>query len=83
MAKQINKGLDFNNVNETWNKNEQNRPVGNPQQTSTERSESTGRADLDRVIKKEAKEYDTTNKEDQLLSGDRATINDDDRTDES
>jgi hypothetical protein len=80
MAKGIHKGTEFNNINETWNQNERNNPGGNaPGQEASAPNANTGREDLDRVIKEEATEYDTTNKEDQLLSGERASINDDDK----
>ena len=73
MAKGIHKGTEYNNVQETWNQNQRN-SAGSEVPAS---SPSTGRTDLDRVIEEESIEYDATNKEDQLLSGDRASVNDD------
>jgi hypothetical protein len=78
MAKSIHKGTEFNNVKETWNQNERLSSGSDaPGQPISAPSGNTGRDDLDRVIEEEAIEYDTTNKEDQLLSGDRASVNDD------
>lgn len=72
MAKGIHKGTELNNVQETWNENERRRAEG----------EDTGRQagvdeNLQQVISKEAAEYDRDNKEDRLLGGDRASVNDD------
>lgn len=81
MAKGIHKGTEFNNVNETWNQNERNRTPGNtPDQERNTSEETTDPANLDRTIKEEAAEYDTANKEDRLLSRDRATLKDDEET---
>jgi hypothetical protein len=78
MAKSIHKGSEFNNIQETWNQNERNNADSNAtNQPVSAPASNTGREDLDRLIEEEATEYDTTNKEDQLLSGDRASVNDD------
>jgi hypothetical protein len=39
---------------------------------------STTDENLERVIKEESSEYDNANKEERLLSGDRASVNDED-----
>ncbi|HEY0039106.1 MAG TPA: hypothetical protein VGB71_00515 [Flavisolibacter sp.] len=74
MAKSIHKGTELNNVQETWNENER-------------RGEETGAAggadepslvsdDLQQTIKEEATAYDNANKEDRILGGDRASVDD-------
>ena len=76
MAKGIHKGSELNNVSETWDQNERQRESGNaPRREDTD--EVSGGNDLEQVIKEEAAEYDNVNKEDRLLSGERASINDD------
>jgi hypothetical protein len=78
MAKGIRKGSELKNISETWDQNERNRKSGNV--PGTERNASNddmGENDLDRVVKEEAAEYDHTDKEDRILGGDRASINDD------
>lgn len=78
MAKGIHKGSEYNNVQETWNQNERNNTGSDTSNQPVSAPDSnTGRDDLDRVIEQEATEYDTTNKEDQLLSGNRASVRDD------
>lgn len=77
MAKGIHKGTEYNNVQETWNQNEKNTTSPDRSNLPVNTTGNTGRNDLDRVIEEEATEYDTTKKEDQLLSGDRASVNDD------
>jgi hypothetical protein len=73
----IHKGTELNNVNETWNRNEQMRErgddagAGNPATGTTTISN-----DLEQTIHKEAAEYDDANKEDRLLDGERATVKD-------
>lgn len=37
--------------------------------------------DLDRLVKQEASEYDNINKENRILGGDRATVNDEQGSD--
>ncbi len=78
MAKNIHKGTELNNISETWDQNERNRAGGDtPSAAGAEDNAATGNADLDRVIKEEATEYDNTSSEDRLLGGERATLNDD------
>ena len=43
---------------------------------------STTDENLDRVIKEESSEYDSANKEERLLTGDRGSVNDEDALDE-
>jgi hypothetical protein len=73
------KGTELNNVKETWDQNERNLQAGGADGSVPE--ESTPTSNLDKLIKQEASEYDNTNKEDRTLSGDRATVNDDDTSD--
>jgi hypothetical protein len=74
----IHKGTELNNVNETWNENERRRQQGEDSPMSGARGDAGAVPDeLQKVIQEEAAEYDNTNKEAQLLSGDRATLNDD------
>ena len=77
MENSIHKGTEFNNIQETWNQNERTGAGSNATDQPISAPNNTVRNDLDRVIEKEAIEYDSTNKEDQLLSGDRASVNDD------
>ena len=71
----IHKGSELNNVNETWRQNEQNRgSEAAPQRIDT--SSSIIDEDLQNDIKAGAAEYDNANKEDRLLGGDRASVND-------
>ncbi|HEY1114334.1 MAG TPA: hypothetical protein VGE66_12265 [Chitinophagaceae bacterium] len=72
MAKGIHKGTELNNIQETWNENERRRAAGEDVGRQTGVGE-----ELQQVIREEAAEYDNNNKEERLLSGDRATINDD------
>jgi hypothetical protein len=77
MAKQIHKGSEFNNVNETWNENERRRESGNAPMDNASSDEVIPASELQRMISDEAAEYDQANKEDRVLGGDRATVNDD------
>lgn len=70
MTKNIHKGTELNNVKETWQQNEG--------KTENASAPSTTGNDLDQVVKEEASEYDDANKEERLLSGDRASVKDDD-----
>ena len=72
------KGTEFNNVIETWDQNEKNLQNDS---ASGAKSETPGEVapanELEQLIKQEAAEYDGENKENRVLSGDRATVNDD------
>lgn len=73
------KGTEYQNVIETWEQNERNKLNTDP--VSKEGSDLTDLGagnDLEHLIKQEAFEYDHENKENRVLGGDRATINDDD-----
>lgn len=71
------KGTELNNVNETWQQNERLRERGESRiDTANNRSTATNE-DLDQTIREEAAAYDEANKEDRVLGGDRATVNDD------
>lgn len=77
MAKQIHKGSELINVSETWEENERKRQEGSLPAREEPVSADTGNTELDRVVREEAAAYDQENKEDKLLGGDRATVNDD------
>jgi hypothetical protein len=76
MAKGLHKGTELNNSKETWDQNERNlrneRGGGGAGQANTEQPAT----DLERIVREEASEYDNANKEDRILGGDRATVND-------
>lgn len=74
MSNNIHKGTELNNVKETWRQNEK-------EQSNTSNSSSSGEP-LDRTIKKEASEYDRADKEERLLRGDRASVNDEGASEE-
>jgi hypothetical protein len=67
------KGTELNNVKETWNQNERLRQSGQVADDAP-----TGLSgDLEETIRKEAAEYDSANKEERVLDGDRATVSSD------
>ena len=69
MPKNIHKGTELNNVRETWEHNEKER---------SDRTRPAGTDEnLDRIVKEEAAEYENANKEERLLSGERASVSDD------
>jgi hypothetical protein len=68
MSKSIHKGTELNNIKETWNQNERDGLNRNAPSTTNE--------DLEREIENEASEYDKANKEERLLTGDRASVDD-------
>lgn len=72
MPKNIHRGTELNNVRETWEQNEK-------ENVGTGKSSTTGE-NLERIIEEEASEYENANKEERLLEGDRASVNDDDRS---
>jgi len=69
MSKHVHKGTELNNVRETWNQNEKEQTKIN--------GPVTGNESLENKIHEEAREYDDANKEDRLLGGERASVNDD------
>ena len=74
----IHKGTELNNVKETWQQNENENRGGAPERLNTSGDEATGvDSDLQQTIREEAAAYDKANKEDRLLGGERATMNDD------
>lgn len=74
MAKGIHKGTELANVKETWNENEKR---GADESNAVTNDDATSVSnDLQQTIEEEASEYDEANKEDRLLSGERATIDD-------
>jgi len=70
MENNIHKGTELNNVKETWQQNERNKE-------SNESADMPAASELDRVVRKEATEYDEANKEERVLGGDRASVRDD------
>lgn len=77
----IRKGRELNNVNETWQRNEQLRKSGGGDDKMP--AASTISNDLQQTIHEEATEYDNANKEDRLLEGNRASVNDDHNGDDN
>ncbi len=70
-------GTELNNVQETWNQNERLRANEGASETNNNTPEAAAPAtELDRIIKEEASEYDNENRENRLLGGDRASVND-------
>ena len=82
MAKGLHKGTELNNSKETWDQNERNlrneRGGGGSEHADTEQPAT----DLERIVREEASEYDNANKEDRILGGDRATVNDEETGEE-
>ena len=72
-------GSEYKNIIETWDENEKKRAEGNAAANpkNNPEDEVPARNDLEQLIKQEAAEYDNENKENRILSGDRATVNDD------
>jgi hypothetical protein len=84
MENSIHKGTELNNVKETWDQNEKNKENENTGKTETENSKAApAKTELEKIIKQEATEYDEENKENRLLTGERATINDEPGSDTS
>ena len=79
MSNNIHKGTELNNVKETWRQNEKEQ--SEKEQSNTNNPSSAGET-LDRTIKKEASEYDRADKEERLLTGDRASVNDEGASEE-
>ena len=72
----IHKGNELNNVRETWQQNEQNRQNERaPQRIQTGNSSQLDE-DLQKDIQEGAAEYDRADKDDRLLDGNRASVND-------
>ena len=77
MESSTHKGSELNNVSETWDKNERLREKRNSAGTEGNTSdEPAPENELEQLIKQEASEYDNENKENRILGGDRATVND-------
>ncbi len=77
MENNTHKGSELDNVRETWDQNERLREkenlAGMEGNTSGEQAPEN---ELEQLIKQEAREYDNENKENRILGGDRATVND-------
>ena len=72
------KGSEYQNVIETWEQNEKNKNQDQANPTAEhDAAEPSTRNNLDQVIKQEGDEYENDNKENRVLGGDRATVNDD------
>jgi hypothetical protein len=69
----IRRGSELNNVKETWDQNERDPDRG----VRPEPVRNTSADELQETVQREAAAYDRASKEDQLLGGDRATVNDD------
>ncbi|WP_207496906.1 hypothetical protein [Aridibaculum aurantiacum] len=70
------KGSEFKNVQETWDQNEQN-DANKEASADAPATPATNDDALQQTIKNEATEYDQADKEERLLGGERATVNDD------
>ena len=69
------RGSEHNNIRETWERNEAERDQSSiPGRQGT--ANTSADRDLEETIKEEAAEYDNASKEDRLLDGDRASVND-------
>ena len=78
MAKDMHKGTELSNITKTWDENERARQNEQGAAPGEPLPAATGNEDLDQVIRQEASEYDHANKEERLLDGERATVNDQD-----
>jgi hypothetical protein len=77
MANGVHKGSEFHNIGETWDQNEKNKEGGGiPRRKDDDTRGTTIGNDLDRKIKEEAEEYDHENKENRVMGGERASVND-------
>ena len=76
MESSTHKGSELNNVSETWDKNERLREKRNSETEGNTLDEQAPENELEQLIKQEASEYDNENKENRILGGDRATVND-------
>lgn len=76
MESSTHKGSELNNVSETWDKNERLREKRNGGTEGNTFDEQAPENELEQLIKQEASEYDNENKENRILGGDRATVND-------
>lgn len=72
MAQGPHKGTELSNVSRTWEKNERER------EQNGDRGETPAASELDRMVSKEAKEYDNASAEDNVLDGERASLKDTD-----
>ena len=72
----IHKGNELSNVRETWQQNEQNRQNENAPQRIQPGNSSQLDEGLQKDIQEGAAEYDRADKDDRLLDGDRASVND-------
>jgi hypothetical protein len=73
------KGSELKNVTDTWAENE--RILREENQLKEEikiPDEAPSGDELENIVRMESNEYDHSNKEDRLLGGERATMNDDD-----
>lgn len=77
------KGSECRDIIETWEQNERDRESGKfSGKDDTVATEAACSSVLEQVIKEEAADYDNENKENQLLTGDRATVNDEANSDD-
>ena len=71
------KGSELNNVQETWDQNEKKLREGQAAGKEDDLLQHIPPAsDLDKIISAEASDYDHANKEERVLSGERATEHD-------
>ena len=77
MENSTHKGSEMKNVQETWEQNEKLRAEGLDTGSSTNNDNTAPTNEIEQIVKQEASEYDNDRKENKLLGGERATLNDD------
>ena len=77
MKNNIHKGSELNNIKETWDQNEKDLQNQDPTRIEEYSPEAINTPDdFEQLVKKEADEYDHMDKEEKLLTGERASLND-------
>jgi hypothetical protein len=66
----------LNNIKETWEQNEKELQNQEPARLEQELPATVPSDDFEQLVKKEADEYDHTDSEEKLLTGGRASMND-------
>ena len=80
-----NKSSEFKNVTETWDENERKlneeklRQENLPAMELKIPDDAPSMDELEKIVKTESIEYDHSDKEERILGGDRASVNDDDK----
>ena len=76
MSNNIHKGSELRNVKETWDENERQGARNDPEKSKEGMEDTSINKEMQQHIASEAREYDNTSKEEQLLKGDRASVRD-------